>query len=245
MLRNNAITVLPNYRFTPEHTGDDILEDLGDFWKWFNDGGVDKYLASQGISVHLDYDHVLASGESAGGYMAIQSGLIRPKGEIKAILAQYPMTNYARRTLTSPNMSEDTPPESIIDATLAAVQPGSVIFSAVPSSPTRSQLSAALTAYGRFNDYFGTGKHLWPITAIEDAKYLPPTYINHAEQDVIVVAVDSKDFMKKAKEILPDADLRLDIRDDEGGHGFDITMKEDEEKWLKESLKWVEERWLA
>jgi hypothetical protein len=155
------------------------------------------------------------------------------------------MTNYARRTPNPPNMSGDTPPESFIDATLATVQSASAISSASPSTSTRGQLSTALTAYGRFNDYFGTGKHLWPITAIADAKYLPPTYINHAEQDGIVVAVDSKDFMKKAKEILPEAELRLDMRDDERGHGFDITMKEDEEDWLKESLKWVEERWLA
>jgi acetyl esterase/lipase len=231
--------VLPNYRLAPEHTGNDILEDLTDFWAWFNSGGVDKYLTSQSITAELDYDHVLASGESAGGYMAIQSGLTRPKGEIKAILAQYPMTNYLRST-----PDKDTPPSSIIDEHLAAVRPASVL-SSTPLMPARFQLAAALSAHGRYNDYLGTGKHLWPITAIEDAKYLPPTYIIHGEQDSIVAAVDSKDFVKKAQAILPDAELRLDIRSGDCGHGFDVGSKEDEEEWLQKSLKWVEEKWLA
>jgi len=217
-----------------------MLEDLADFWTWFNSGGVDKFLASQNVIAELDYDHVLASGESAGGYMAIQSGLTRPKGEIKAILAQYPMTTYIRGT-----PDKDTPPTSIIDEHLATVQPGAVLSSALPSVAVRFLLAAALTAYGRFNDYFGTDKHLWPITAIEDAKYLPPTYILHGEQDAMVLAADSKEFVKKAQGIFPDAELRLDVRDGNFDHGFDVTLKEDEEEWLQKSLKWVEERWLA
>ncbi|KAF2676810.1 alpha/beta-hydrolase [Lentithecium fluviatile CBS 122367] len=242
--RNNAITVLPNYRLTPEHTGNDILEDLTDFWAWFNGGGVEKFLASQNISAELDYDRVLASGDSAGGYMAIQLGLTRPKGEIKAVLAQYPMTTFARRKPDTAGLGgELPPPTSFIDEHMASVQPGAVISSAVP--PARSNLSLALDAHGRFNDYFGTGRRLWPITAIEDAKHMPPTYIIHGEQDRAVVVGDTKAFVKKAEELLPGVEVRLDVRDDNRDHGFDIDMKEDEEPWLKESLKWVEERWLA
>jgi acetyl esterase/lipase len=32
--RNNAIIVSPNYRLLPEHNGNDIQEDLVDFWTW-------------------------------------------------------------------------------------------------------------------------------------------------------------------------------------------------------------------
>jgi acetyl esterase/lipase len=211
---------------------------MTDFWIWFNGGGVDKCLASQNIAAELDYDHVMVCGESAGGYMAIQSGLVRPKGEIKAVLAQYPMIDDVR---SKPN--SETPPESIIDEHLAAVQPGSVVSSAVP--PSRGSLEVALRRHRRFNDYFGTGKHMWPLTAIEDAKYLPPIYILHGEQDSICVVEDSKEFVEKARTILPDAELKLDVRDGNCDHGFEIAMKEDEEEWLQTSLKWVEDRWLA
>lgn len=178
--------------------------------------------------------------------MAIQSGLTRPKGEIKAIIAQYPMVNYIRRT-TDPQFMDggEVPPSSYIDEHLATVKPGSVISSAVPTGSTRGMLSVALGAYARYNDYFGTGKHLWPITAIDDAKYLPPTYILHGKQDSIVVAVDSTDFVKKVEAILPDAEIKLDIRDGDYDHGFDVGIKEVDEEWLGKGLKWVEERWLA
>lgn len=33
--RNDAIIVSPNYRLIPEHNGDDIQEDLADFWAWY------------------------------------------------------------------------------------------------------------------------------------------------------------------------------------------------------------------
>ena len=88
--------VSPNYRLTPEHTGAEILEDLADFWRWLQDGGLISYLASQNVDVELDFDHILASGDSAGGYLALMSGLLQPKGSIKAILAQYPMTDELR-----------------------------------------------------------------------------------------------------------------------------------------------------
>ena len=173
--RNNAITVLPNYRLTPEHTGHDMLQDVADFWAWFKDGGVDRFLASQKLSAELDYGRVLASGDSAGGYMAMQLGLTRPEGEIKAVLAQYPMTNYARRGPGRAGFDGEVPPPPVefIDQHMAGVRPGDVVSSAVP--PTRSNLSLALNAHGRFNEYFGTGKGLWPITALEDAEYMPPT----------------------------------------------------------------------
>lgn len=33
--RNKAIIVSPNYRLLPEHNGNDIQEDLADFWTWY------------------------------------------------------------------------------------------------------------------------------------------------------------------------------------------------------------------
>ncbi|KAH8712250.1 Alpha/Beta hydrolase protein [Phaeosphaeriaceae sp. PMI808] len=239
--RNNAITILPNYRLVPEHSGDDILEDLADFWTWYNDGGVEKFLSSQNVNIELDYDRLLVSGESAGGYVALQAGLTRPKGDIKAILVQYPMTNYPRRKATETLLSMPSPPPSFIDEHMASVKPGTVVSSAV--FPARVELIYGLGVYGRYNEFFGTGKHLWPITAIEDAKSFPPTFILHGEQDTSVKIEDSRAFVKKAKDVIPDAEIKLAVR--EGDHGFDGELKEDEEEWLKEGLQWIEGKWLA
>jgi acetyl esterase/lipase len=84
----------------------------------FKNGGVTDYLASQETAqnaIQLDYTRVLAEGDSAGGYLAIQSGLTQPRGTIRAILACYPMTNYLNRKQEPMFMGEPSPPESIID----------------------------------------------------------------------------------------------------------------------------------
>ncbi|KAF2441433.1 alpha/beta-hydrolase [Karstenula rhodostoma CBS 690.94] len=245
MHRNNAITVLPNYRLAPEANGADILEDLADFWSWFNDKGVDKYLASQSVSVDLDYKHLLVSGDSAGGYMALQSGLTRPEGEIKAILVQYPMTNDARRSPEDVMMGMQTPSTAWLDEKLATLmKPGAIVSSANPVTTDRTGLSMAMNAHGRFLEFFGEDKPLWPITAVESVKFLPPTTIFHATGDSAVKFQDSVDFVEKTRSVIPGVEIRL-AYGKEGDHGFDNALKEDEEPWLKEELEWVENKWLS
>lgn len=245
MHRNNAITVLPNYRLAPEASGADILEDLADFWSWFNDKGVDKYLASQNVSIDFGYEHLLVSGDSAGGYLALQSGLTRPKGEIKAILVQYPMTNHARRSPDDAMLGMQTPSREWLDEKIAAlVKPGAIVSSAHPDATERSGLSMAMNAYGRFIEFFGEEKRLWPITAVESVKFLPPTTIFHATSDSAVKFQDSVDFVEKTRSVVPGVDIRL-AYGKEGDHGFDNALKEDEEPWLKEELRWVESKWLS
>ncbi|OAG07463.1 alpha/beta-hydrolase [Paraphaeosphaeria sporulosa] len=244
MHRNNAITILPNYRLVPESSGADILEDLADFWSWFNDKGVDKYLTSQNVNVDLDYKHLLVSGDSAGGYMALQSGLTRPEGEINAILAQYPMTNHTRRSPEDSMLGMQTPSREWMDEKLASLlTPGAITSSAHPYKTDRFGLSMALNAYGRYNEFFGEGERLWPITAVKSVKFVPPTTIFHALGDSAVKFQDSVDFVERTKSVVPGVEIRL-AYGKEGDHGFDGALKEDEEPWLKEELQWVESRWL-
>jgi acetyl esterase/lipase len=242
MHRNNAITVLPNYRLVPEHTGADIATDLQDFWKWFHGGGLTAYLSSQNSIIDLDFDHVLVSGDSAGGYMALMSALTQPESIMKAVLAQYPMTNYLRRVTVETNPDTTAPEESIIDDHIKNIKPGTVISSAIP--PERMDLSYALSAYERYLEFFGKDTKLWPINLIEDVESMPPTWIIHGDADKAVSIEDSKAFVKKWGERGLKSEVRLDIREGED-HGFDDAIKEDEEKWLKDGLAWVQANWLA
>ncbi|KAH7356325.1 Alpha/Beta hydrolase protein [Pyrenochaeta sp. MPI-SDFR-AT-0127] len=238
--RTNSIVVLPNYRLVPEHSGADILCDLTDFWKWFHSGALGAFLSSQNLSLDLDYESVLVSGDSAGGYMALMSGLTQPKGSIRAVLAQYPMTNYLRRSKVSTYLNQDVPPSSMIDEHVASIKPGTVFSAATP--PARMLLSYAFSAYGRYLEFFGDDKKLWPVNLIEDKDYLPPTWIVHGEADTAVSVEDSKVFAEKCKE-LDGVEVRLVVRPGEE-HGFDIGLKEDETEWLKEGLSWIQGIWL-
>ncbi|KAF1838417.1 alpha/beta-hydrolase [Decorospora gaudefroyi] len=242
MQRNSAITILPNYRLIPEHSGKDILEDLQDFWTWLSNGSVTDYLRTQGrADLDLDHDHILVSGESAGGYMALMSALTQSRGTIKAVLAQYPMTNYLRQEPSDTHFGLPSPPKSLLYDHLASIVPGTTISSAVP--PLRGELPYLLAAYDHYLTYFGKDEQMWPIGLIGEKSYLPPTLIIHGGADSIVEAEDSRMFVEKCK-TLDGVEVKLEDRAG-GEHGFDIESKEDEELWLKEGLAWVESKWLA
>lgn len=241
--RNNAITVLPNYRLTPEHTGDDILEDMADFWTWFR-SSLPTYVASKDPSISLDFSKVLVAGESAGGWCALQSVLSLPQSTFKACLVQYPFTNAFP---TSPHdilVGQAIPSKEALEEFLASIVPGTIISSMTPpAQPARNWISLMLRAYGGWTELFGDGKHLMPDTRIEDAKFFVPTYITHGKDDSIVPVKWSHAFVEKAEKLFPETRFEFVTRP--GEHGFDVEMYEEDEPWLKELLKGVEKDWLA
>lgn len=225
----------------PEHSGSDILSDLSDFWDWVLHGGLTEYLSSQPgcEDLELDFDHVLASGDSAGGYMALMSGLTQPRGTVRAVLAQYPMTDSLRREPSELFIDLPSPPASLVDDYMERVKPGVVVSSCTP--PERMDLSYVLSTYGRYLDFFGQDKMMWPLYLIEEKKWLPPTWIHHGDVDTAVSVEDSRAFVRKCEEL--GLEVRLEILKGMD-HGFDTQAKEDEEPWLQEGLRWVEEKWL-
>jgi acetyl esterase/lipase len=240
--RTSSIVVLPNYRLIPESTGADILIDLSDFWTWFNAGSVTDFLASKHDNLSLDHSQTLVTGDSAGGYMALMSALTQPAGSIKAVLAQYPMTNYMRVEPGPTFFGMPSPGPEIVDQHISQMVPVAVVSSATP--PQRSGLSYGLAAYGKYLHYFGAGEKLWPLGKLEDAKEMPPTWIIHGEADQAVDVKDSQAFVRKWTDREVMGEVKLDVLPGMD-HGFDIVLKEDEEAWLREGLKWIEGKWLS
>jgi acetyl esterase/lipase len=234
--------VLPNYRLIPESNGADILEDLSDFWTWFNNKSVTTYLASKNQELDIEYEKLLVTGDSAGGYMALMSALTQPKSGIKAILAQYPMTQYMRLEPSPTFFGMPAPGPEVVEQHIANVTPGTVVSSAVP--PARAGLSYSLAAYNNaYLKYFGPDEKMWPFGALADASEMPPTWIIHGDQDQAVSVGDSQAFVKRWTEKEVRGEVRLDVLPGMD-HGFDIGMKEGEEEWLAKGLEWVEGKWL-
>lgn len=173
--------------------------------------------------------------------MALMSGLTQPKGSIRAVLAQYPMTNYLRRPQVSTDMDQVVAPSSIIDKHIASIKPDTVFSSAIP--PDRMLLSFAFSVNERYLEFFGNDKKMWPVNLIEHKDYLPPTWIVHGDADTAVSIEDSRAFTEKCKE-LKGVEVRLVVRPHEE-HGFDIGLKEDETEWLREGLNWIQGIWLG
>lgn len=242
--RNNAITILPNYRLIPEHNGKDIKEDLRDFWLWFG-SELAGFVTEKAPGIEPDFQKLLVSGESAGGLMALQSAIFGPEGKIKALLTQYPMTNALRgKGPDSDFFGMKAPGPEYIDQYMASVKPGTVLSSSVPYE--RVPLANALTAYGRWLEFYGKEPELLPITSVERVKAFPPALIIHGEQDTAVSVEDSRAFVRKVESVLgKEAARDVKLITSEGEHGFDVESLEDGVPGLKDGLKWVESKWLA
>ena len=92
------MVVVPDYRLLPEATGSDLLSDLAGLMKWLP-GNLDDAVAPYGLRV--DLGKTLSVGESAGGWCAVETGLLHGTGlsgfpvqsetpvRIKAMLSQF------------------------------------------------------------------------------------------------------------------------------------------------------------
>lgn len=85
--------VQPDYRLLPEATGEEILDDIDDFWAWL---AKDFSSIVQECGIEADLDRVLLSGESAGGYLSLQAALTfnvspSPHPRIRVLASSFPM----------------------------------------------------------------------------------------------------------------------------------------------------------
>ncbi|EMD63951.1 hypothetical protein GGP41_002725 [Bipolaris sorokiniana] len=239
IVRNKAIAIVPNYRLTPEHTGDEILEDIASLGNWLT-SSLPTYLASKDSSIEPDFSRILVTGDSAGGWMALQSVLSLPEKTFRACFIQYPVVNAIPYSPDDTILGGPFPPKKNLDDFLATMKPGTVVSAATP--PARSQIMPLLLAYGRWDEFFGTGQHLMPDTRIETAKSFIPTYVLHGKDDSIVPIKWTEKFVERARELFPDT--RFDLVARPGEHGFDDSIYEEDEPWLADMVKNVEKDWL-
>ena len=242
--RTSSIIVLPNYRFVPESTGADILEDIKDFWTWI-DAHLPAYIRGVAPGVEIDPDMLLVSGDSSGGWHALHSVFELREGRIKALLLLYPMTKkWCKSKAQLRAWGRPAPDEEVIDRHLARTSGGNIVSG--DRDLTREELADAFSANGhRWDLAFGTNEKLHPVNRLGEGKNFPRCLILHGDVDTAVKLSDCKNFVQRVGEVLGEAareEVHLVVR--EGGHGFEIEMAEEEEPWLAEELRWLEKAWL-
>lgn len=88
-LDHGAIIVSADYRLLPTPNGvADQLEDLEDFWQWTRKD-LPSVLKQHAPGFSLDFDQLLLTGASAGGYYASQLALSHPD-EVSVLGIAYP-----------------------------------------------------------------------------------------------------------------------------------------------------------
>ncbi|KAF4631454.1 hypothetical protein G7Y89_g6673 [Cudoniella acicularis] len=247
-LKHSAILIAPNYRLFPESKGTEILSDIRDLWTWL-EKDLPAYLKSIGSDVTPDYSKVLSYGESAGGYLAIQSGLMRPDF-IKTIIAAYPMTYIDSPWYCAPSSAEfpkspmgapHIPKEAFLGFA-AGLEKGKIFTGVAP--PERMHLCLAAVQNGLFG-LLGDEEELFPARVLEktnkDVK-VPYFFAFHGEQDSAVPCAETVKFVETWKGKFGEESAVVATID--GDHGCDATSTLEDE-WLKAGLTGVTKAWIG
>ncbi|KAI9647659.1 hypothetical protein NHQ30_004044 [Ciborinia camelliae] len=272
---NSAILIMPDYRLLPEATGQEILDDLRDFWAWFEGTGahgLSHYLASVNGNLNVDFDKVTVFGESAGGYLAIRSSLLpfsykASEGENvsgvgfegpKAVIAAYPMTMlrgkwYSEASGTKSPFGFPQLDEGILDTHMEGSM-GNVVMSADP--PARLDIAVAMVQRGRWTGIFerAGAEGLWLEDVIgEEGKGMgkgerksPYLFAFHGMADTAVPWEDTREWVGIWGKRFGRDRVRAVWRVGME-HGFDGEVDEEsgEGRWLKEGLEEVRREWLG
>ncbi|GLA62231.1 hypothetical protein AtubIFM55763_003541 [Aspergillus tubingensis] len=233
---HGAIIVTPNYRLIPESKGIDILDDVKDFWAWLHSSlPTEVGRARKGLSPQLS--KVAVAGESAGGYLSLQSAFLFPEARISVVLAQ-----YATLDIDSPfyNPPPPSPPSghSIVNEYLAKLKSSSVRVSS--PMPDRWDLCEAILAEGRHREFIGNEDKVRLMSTLEQAQNPPAIWLAQGDKDPIVPMATATNFVEQMKKTHPNTPFHLSVQP--GSHGFDCMSTLDEE-WVKEGCKFVERYW--
>ncbi|KAK6002408.1 hypothetical protein QM012_002046 [Aureobasidium pullulans] len=244
---HSAIIVSADYRLLPESSGLDILADLQHFYAWLHEH-LASFVASSFSQQNPtpDLSNILITGESAGGYMAVQSVLLGETKGVKAVIAHYPMIDLKDAWYSKPGRKviwgqpPPTYPDGWLDEQLAAARSAKPVTERIPKEGEPDLFVASLLE-GRYTDILGNDSRLFPLenlrSSMERGISLPPIWMFHGQGDTLIPVDGTLKFVREARggvkeTIVPGAE-----------HGFDddsITLDTD---WVLEGRRWLKIHW--
>ncbi len=241
-----AIVITADYRMLPEANALDILQDIRDLFDWIaTPNNLEAHLPP---GIAPDLDHLLVTGESAGGWLALQAALLpAPRRKISAVIARYPMID-----MRDPHYTEDyekhlftpTAPQldrSILKNYLKSMKAGDVVTTATP--PDRVPLVISFMQQGVYKTHFGDDGILYPLEVLDTVDDLPPTWIFHGDADTVIPVDGTHKYEKLLKEKLPDAKVRFHYEKD-ADHGFDNASSVSlDTEWVKDGVDFISQYW--
>ncbi|KAG9953065.1 alpha/beta-hydrolase, partial [Aureobasidium melanogenum] len=244
---HSAIIVAPDYRLLPESSGLDILSDLHNFYAWLH-GHLASFVSTSfpQQSPKPDLSNILITGESAGGYMAVQSTLLGETKGIKAVIAHYPMIDLKDAWYSKPGRkviwSQPPPsyPDGWLDQQLEAAKSAKPVAERIPKEGEPDLFVASLLE-GRYTDILGSDSRLFPLENLKTLKErdesLLPIWMFHGDKDTLIPIDGTLKFVREAQgdvkeTVVPGAE-----------HGFDddsVTLDTD---WVMEGREWLKMYW--
>lgn len=159
------------------------MDDIKDFWDWVGKS-LPRYITEKWPGLTLDLSRTAVFGESAGGYLSLQSAFLFPSAQIKAVLAQYPAI-HPDIALFKPRPAVPSPDaEAILDAYIAHIKPGAIRLSS--PFPALMDIAQALNQTYRYRGWLGDDKRLTLNHGLTSADKIPPIWILQGVDDTIV-----------------------------------------------------------
>ncbi|KAF2635702.1 alpha/beta-hydrolase [Massarina eburnea CBS 473.64] len=260
-LRNNAITLIPNYRLMPESSGEDIEDDVNDWWRFYESQHFDESLRSIGIeSKNVKKERLLVSGESAGGLLVVNTWLGPPRPPIRALYLQYPMLNYYKRAIVGDQVGyrgENFPLEDVKQGVDKMLQKCNDMRSQ-NTLPCRSDtqppygMSAAnaLSSTKKWTEVFKGDTGTMDVPTRLDymvrenitPSQFPEIFIAHGEADTVCPVEHTDQFHTRINALWGDRVKVTYQRVPEKDHAFDYEAKIDE-NWLVDIIEGIEKVW--
>lgn len=134
-------------------------------------------MAEKWPGLTLDLDRTAVFGESAGGYLSLQSALLFPplSTQIKVVMAQY-CAIYPDIAEWNPRSAEVQPEaDELVDAYSANIKPGTIRLSS--PFPALGDLGLAMQQTGRHREWLGDDEHLRLDYCLRTAEKVPPLWI--------------------------------------------------------------------
>lgn len=159
--------------------------------------------------------------------------------QIRACIAEFPSLDLKSPTFKE-SKKDPQVPRSVIQSHMARVDPNVVVSSDM--SIERFPLILSMTENGLFLDHFGSDPLLFPFDRLQAGGQLPPLFILHGENDLIVPVEGSRAFVGLLGKKQPQAKVRVSIVP--GPHGL-------HEEWhvshpaLQDGLEFVVAEWLG
>ncbi|KAM0713401.1 hypothetical protein Q7P37_010363 [Cladosporium fusiforme] len=239
--QTDAIMIFPDYRLLPGvESALDILDDVRDFFAWLFAGGLSEMLDR---SISADLENVLVCGESAGGWLALQSGFIQGPAKIRAIISQYPMIDMRSDHWTVPGPDKYLQGAAFVDPERLKVyyEPGEqIVTSRIP--PIGGEIYHSLVQRGLYGKAFGDDALLYPMESLEQGHSLPPLWLLHGSADTIVPPDGSTRFAEILRQG-GNSPVNFTIIQGEE-HLFDVDTGIDED-WVQDGLAFIGKYWPA
>ncbi|KAK4171501.1 Alpha/Beta hydrolase protein [Triangularia setosa] len=204
------------------------------------------------IQLPPNLNQIVTIGESAGGYLALQSTLLfQDKARIKAVIAQYPaiwpdLEAWKALPLPDPTSEAVIKANQVVDEYLGNLT-GTEIRVDAPY-PDRWELTEAGLLSGRSFEFWGnetaivkSGLEYALNVSKQRGKQLPGIWLLQGENDGMVSKAGTEEFIARLKAVHPKAEVKYTLR--LGLHGFDALYGLDK-PFIAEGVKWVKRFWL-